>query len=340
MSFSKFNLEKLIQITKDILVKNKIFSLEKIKLSRKPENIWKQIALNYFENDSHTNAFCIYQWFQRNYQNFATFIEDITNSAENVDQKTKHEFIELKIDQSEILKLKSYIGNYNRSKFKKDFDVFLSKKLQILGIKCWLKCKYNWFSKSTCTKNPYWKGVFECIDPNCPNVFKASINKIFDQNDSIFLLNERNKTLSIRIQYTQNNIHKKFLTKNIKCSGKSREEQNTEILAYGLTNCQTNNVIFNTLNPASDKKITNKNTLKMIKSEFVNRHKMSSDVYIDTLATKTLTDGLCLESSSNIEGYIQEIGLNPFGFLLLSDIQVNFVFFIVLNNIYSDELAN
>lgn len=103
-----------------------------------------------------------------------------------------------------------------------------------------------------------------------------------------------------------------------------------EIIAKGLTNCQSQNVIFNEIRSnersnlfsLTDKKVTNKNTLKQMKSEFINKHRLSSDVYIDVLATKSVTDRMCLKSSSNIDGYIQEISLNPFGFLLFSDIQV------------------
>ena len=97
-----------------------------------------------------------------------------------------------------------------------------------------------------------------------------------------------------------------------------------EILAHGLTNSQTNNVIFNQTNLFnSNRKVTNRHTLKMIKSEFSNQNKISSDVFTDALAAKAVSDGMCLESNSNIKGYISEIGLDPFGFLLISDIQVN-----------------
>lgn len=68
----------------------------------------------------------------------------------------------------------------------------------------------------------------------------------------------------------------------------------------------------------------------MIKSEAVSRSRISNEVFIDSSATKTITDTMCLASKSNIQGYIQEIGLDPFGFLLFSDIQV---YYRILDNL-------
>ena len=56
-----------------------------------------------------------------------------------------------------------------------------------------------------------------------------------------------------------------------------------------------------------------------IKSYF----KISNEVFIDALAAKNVTDQIYGETSSKLNGYIQEISLDPFGFLLISQIQVN-----------------
>lgn len=53
---------------------------------------------------------------------------------------------------------------------------------------------------------------------------------------------------------------------------------------------------------------------------------------MDTVASKTLFDkliipGLDKEDEKIISGFIQEINLDPFGFLLTSDIQVFYDFF-------------
>ena len=75
-----------------------------------------------------------------------------------------------------------------------------------------------------------------------------------------------------------------------------------------------------------DIKVINSKTLSKIKSEFVNRDKISNDVFQDAEAAKYIMDGLCLVENSKFYGYIQEISLSPFGFILTSYIQVKNLF--------------
>ncbi len=79
------------------------------------------------------------------------------------------------------------------------------------------------------------------------------------------------------------------------------------------------NYIFN----SEKAKPTNLNTLKMIKSQYVNRNRISTNIMIDTEACKVFSDIHCLISDvDSLKGYIQEINQNPFGLVLISDIQV------------------
>ncbi len=72
---------------------------------------------------------------------------------------------------------------------------------------------------------------------------------------------------------------------------------------------------------------TDTNVLKKIKSDFMNRNRISTDIFSDAEASKILCEKLCLEPSSNgLVGFVQEINQNPFGLLLLSEIQVRFKF--------------
>ncbi len=299
----------------------KLESLKNIKLSRKSNNIWNKIGLLYFGHQSFNNAFQIYQWWNRNSHNYSNLIENYFNYSKKIvkDQNAQIKTIQINLDQKDIMNIKTFIMKTKRKKFKSDFDTFLSEKLQLCGINCWLKCKYNWFL----TKKLYWRGVFICIDSTCSRKFEASILNDFYNID---------KKISLIIKYNEDGkYHKIILNNSFRCCGLKRDEQKMEILANGLTNCQTNNVIHNNIrsNERSkeneikmERKVTNRHTLKQMKSEFVNRHKLSNDVFIDALATKSVTDELCIKSSSNIEGYIQEISLNPFGYLLFSDKQV------------------
>jgi hypothetical protein len=69
--------------------------------------------------------------------------------------------------------------------------------------------------------------------------------------------------------------------------------------------------------------LTNRHTLSMIKSEYKNQNKFSNDIFIDAEAARVLCDQMCLNVGNNLKGYIREIGLFPFQFILISDIQVN-----------------
>ena len=72
--------------------------------------------------------------------------------------------------------------------------------------------------------------------------------------------------------------------------------------------------------------------VKNINHQLIRRNVISKDVFIDSDATKILFDILCLPVNSNcIGGYVQEISLNPYGFHLLADIQVN-IYTTFLNN--------
>ncbi len=74
-----------------------------------------------------------------------------------------------------------------------------------------------------------------------------------------------------------------------------------------------------------ERKPTKIKTLYRIRKEFTDANKLSNDIYIDIEAAKISMDGLChvVNPKSIFKGYISDISLNPFGFLLNSEIQVN-----------------
>ncbi len=71
---------------------------------------------------------------------------------------------------------------------------------------------------------------------------------------------------------------------------------------------------------ANSETVINQNVANIIKSEYVNRHKISNEICIDSEAAKLIFDRLYC--SNNFKGYIQYISQNPFGVLLISEIQV------------------
>jgi hypothetical protein len=63
----------------------------------------------------------------------------------------------------------------------------------------------------------------------------------------------------------------------------------------------------------------------MIKSENIHKDRISNDLITDCKAAKRICDALCLAfDDTDLTGFIQKIDLEPFGLLLISDLQVCF----------------
>lgn len=74
---------------------------------------------------------------------------------------------------------------------------------------------------------------------------------------------------------------------------------------------------------------TSSNVLSVIKYEFIHKNRISSNIHDDANGAKIMFDHLLINEPLNndcgknkIVGYIHELGQNPFGYLLISDIQV------------------
>ena len=67
--------------------------------------------------------------------------------------------------------------------------------------------------------------------------------------------------------------------------------------------------------------------LRQIKHECLHQNKITSDIFRDTEASKNLCDLLCVQLNINdyLQGFVQEHSYNPFGFILMSQIQVKSV---------------
>jgi hypothetical protein len=99
-------------------------------------------------------------------------------------------------------------------------------------------------------------------------------------------------------------------TVSTRCAGKNREQIQLRVKAEGITNIITQNKL-NETGPINPQILAN------IASEFNRRFRYSSDIFIDIGAAKDVLENLKLS-------YISEIGLNPYGFLLMSEFQVKF----------------
>jgi hypothetical protein len=78
------------------------------------------------------------------------------------------------------------------------------------------------------------------------------------------------------------------------------------------------------------KKPTKENVLKHIRYEFRARERISRDILIDAQAAKSVCEKLCLHPSKEgtLNGFVQQIFQDPFGMMLMSEIQVFFTIFV------------
>ena len=244
-----FDSERLVGETLKILSSNKISDLSSIKLTRDKNNIWSQISNKYFKNESYVNSLRIYSWWKRDTGKFATIIQN-----KILENKKKSNFLELneqkfiiKLSSNDINELKSFVAFNIRIKFKKEFDDFLSEKLQRFKVNCWLNCKHNWFrSKITQKKSsPFWRGVFKCQDLNCKNVFDAIIHKEpLIENKLVYEDNGETYSNEIYVTLKGNSVHEKLI-KKIRCSGEKRELEALKVMAFGVSNVKSKNVLNN-----------------------------------------------------------------------------------------------
>lgn len=79
---------------------------------------------------------------------------------------------------------------------------------------------------------------------------------------------------------------------------------------------------FLTADKMPDFKPEKSNNLRVIKSEIAHIDRLSRSLDEDIKICKMMCDNM-LNVGYNLQGFVQEISSDPFGFLLLSDIQVN-----------------
>ena len=74
---------------------------------------------------------------------------------------------------------------------------------------------------------------------------------------------------------------------------------------------------------SSYEKIVDPHILSVVKREFNIKDRLSSKIVLDAQASKLVMDNLIPNNSNDaIKGFIQDISLDPFGFFLMSIIQV------------------
>ncbi|CAF0909191.1 unnamed protein product, partial [Brachionus calyciflorus] len=340
IKLNKSNLEikRLVDITINNIEKyNLNLDKEPLRRSKKNETLrnldaWNKISYDFFGNILYKNTLNIYSWWKRDTNNYRSKVKLKLNERQNedmeIDQKEirKPDEIKIVLTDEDVNLLQNFISNYQyRSKFNTEFDDFLSERLQKHEIKCWLRSKSNWFKKERSQKSlaPFWSGFFSCLDPKCQNKFKASIKNDLKISRTIRQLSStqiQNNHIIV-IPYLKT-THESIIKPKIHCTGKKRVEQQVECLAHGVSKTVFDNFIFNEANESFIRqKVTNRFTLSMMKSSLVHFYKISNEVFVDALATKNITDQIVTTENSQLKGFIHNISLDPFGYLLMSQVQ-------------------
>ena len=205
-------------------------------------------------------------------------------------------------------------GKNGRKLFLSEFTHFLNKKLFENGVNCKLVMKYNWFkSEISRKKNCYfWSGMYICKIGDCKIQYHAYI-EMFTDFKSPF---------DITIKWNGNPDHQITSLKPLqpRISGLDRKSLGLELLANGITN--TRNKII--LEKDTSSRPISRNTLKQIKFEANHVDRISNDINIDTIASKRLYSYMCeqLTGNDHIKGFVHHHSTDPFGFLLMCQIQV------------------
>ncbi|RNA18556.1 hypothetical protein BpHYR1_022731 [Brachionus plicatilis] len=233
-------------------------------------------------------------------------LPSIPESEEKIQIDDDFKSIDINISKDEVAILESFILIYDySSQFNSSFSDFLSEKIQEKGFSCWVSCRSNRFKKrfSQKKKSPYWSGTYQ---------YDTERNK---------RANHFSNELCVKVTFEKKNDHKKANKVN-KCSGYKRQRQSEIVMGNGIVSTIIEDTIHNQENQAFlDQKITSRFTLGMMKSALKHFYKISNEAFVDALAAINLTDQIFSESETHLKGYVQEISLSPFGFLMLSQIQ-------------------
>lgn len=111
----------------------------------------------------------------------------------------------------------------------------------------------------------------------------------------------------------------------IRTTGSFRNEQARDAMAFGIQNLLSSNVLKNFDNNTNIYP-TKPSIIKQMKYELSHQLRLSTELCSDLNAAKILTDKNIFTQNPSIKsgvlGFVHHICLHPFGFILISDLQV------------------
>ena len=234
--------KELIDLTIELISENPSIDINTAKVTRKRDfsNFWNMLSLRYFKKITFQNALKLNKSWHRLTSGYAKQVNTCYTNTNCVSSEENIQF-KIKFTPEEWVILQTFVVRNIRSSFSHQFSDFLSKKLQNIGIKCWVRCKHNWFrrNKSRKANSPFWNGVYICIDSKCKQIFKTTIIEPLEINSlkDVILFVEKNNEES----------HTEKISKNIVCSSLKRISQANELFINKPLNCKTSNILHNVL---------------------------------------------------------------------------------------------
>lgn len=224
--------ERLINKTVDFLFNEKIIPDLLDGSARGENNLWGKLCVQFFGSYCLRDSIYIYTAWNRNMNLYQTRVKQLFFIKNNENNTSK---IKLNLDEISLVNKMILIFRDGRRCFSADFTKLLSKKLQILGTKCWLKCNFNWFRKQNSRKTGnFWNGKYQCIE--CNKVYSFSMN-----DESMEYLNIEN--------FEHDNPHVDFVIEpNFRISGEKRKILALEIASKGISNFRAEKFLFNKSN--------------------------------------------------------------------------------------------
>ncbi|CAF0945818.1 unnamed protein product [Brachionus calyciflorus] len=305
------DIKKIAEITLDLMHQMDVQDPSIINLEKHSNNFWFIIASKYFKDTYFKKALNLYSWFDCDTFGFKSLLLKLRDS----ETKNHSDYFKIFFNNNEWLVAKNYIsGQTKRLRFLRKFDVMLSLKIRELKINCSLRSINNYFKKHQSQKSdcPFWRGNYKCIFENCGK-FKIWIQEKPNDNEKI----------QVEFMITKKLISHGPIVETEQIRGKERVSLAKEILSEGLEAVRSRNVIERICLDNNNVKPLSNDVLSKIKNEYVHRNRISNDIFVDALATKQIYSNVAISlKTGKISGFLQEINMDPFGVLFVSEIQV------------------
>ena len=199
-----------------------------------PSSFWGKLCVAYHGHFEKQKSLLIKHKYKFNYGKFKDMVESQLSSVplnvETVEMELEQNenCLKLELTSREWQKIQKFIYKSRRKTFRAGFTHFLSNKLQLNGVNCYLSHRNsnNWFKASS------WRGLYKCV--GCDIRFLCVIPDLSVPN------------IQVVITWTTDRISQHVLIKSKEqCRGTRRKEYAVKLAAHGVSNVRSNMIVQN-----------------------------------------------------------------------------------------------